>query len=71
MISKNKLGESIELDERIYTQHLEAEIVDLKVQLKRKDERMKYLEDRLNKAKSRCFQIIVAWSIIVIVALSL
>jgi predicted RNase H-like nuclease (RuvC/YqgF family) len=61
----------MKINERIHTQHLEAEIVDLKVQLKRKDERMKYLEGKLNKAKSRCFQIIAAWSIIVIVALSL
>ena len=65
------LFDNMKINERIYTQHLEAEIVDLKVQLKRKDDRMKYIEDKLNKAKSRCFQIIVAWSVIVIVALSL
>jgi hypothetical protein len=61
----------MKINERIHTQHLEAEIVDLKVQVKRKDDRMKYIEDKLKKVKSRCFQIIVVWSIIVIVALSL
>lgn len=60
----------MKINERIEIQHLEAQIVDLKVTLKAKDERMKYLEARLNKVKSRCFQIIVVWSIFVILALS-